>query len=114
MPHCFHLYKFACLAACCRSRPCCLWQATSINTSLTALGRVIKALGARKGEHVPYRDAVLTMLLRDSFGGKSCTSVRHGRESCRHILFFSFCRLFFYIVPSIPLILSSRCKKKTE
>ena len=74
------------------------WQATSINTSLTALGRVIKALGARKGEHVPYRDAVLTMLLRDSFGGKSCTSVRHGRESCRHILFFSFCRLFFLSV----------------
>ena len=74
------------------------WQATSINTSLTALGRVIKALGARKGEHVPYRDAVLTMLLRDSFGGKSCTSVRHGRESCRHILFLSFCRLFFLSV----------------
>ena len=40
---------------------------------------MIKALGGRGGggghAHVPYRDAALTMLLRDSFGGKSCTSV---------------------------------------
>lgn len=51
-------------------------EALSINSSLSALGRVIKSLGARGGkQHVPYRDAALTMLLRDSFGGKSCTSV---------------------------------------
>lgn len=54
-------------------------EAQAINSSLTSLGRVIKSLGAsrKKGAtyHVPYRDAVLTMLLRDSFGGKSCTSV---------------------------------------
>lgn len=52
-------------------------EAQSINSSLSALGRVIKALGAQgKGKaHVPYRDAPLTMLLRESFGGKSCTSV---------------------------------------
>lgn len=50
-------------------------EALSINGSLSALGRVIKALGGKKGDHVPYRDAPLTMLLRDSFGGKSCTSV---------------------------------------
>ena len=49
-------------------------EAMSINGSLTALGRVIKALGEQNA-HVPYRDAALTMLLRDSFGGKSCTSV---------------------------------------
>ena len=44
---------------------------------------MIKALGGgSKGEskqggklHVPYRDTALTMLLRDSFGGRSCTSV---------------------------------------
>jgi hypothetical protein len=51
-----------------------LGEAQAINTSLSSLGRVIKALGMR-GQHVPYRDSVLTMLLRDSFGGKSCTSV---------------------------------------
>jgi hypothetical protein len=50
-------------------------EAVSINGSLSALGRVIKALGAKTGGHVPYRDAALTMLLRDSFGGKSCTTV---------------------------------------
>jgi len=50
-------------------------EALSINGSLSALGRVIKALGGKRGEHVPYRDSTLTMLLRDSFGGKSCTSV---------------------------------------
>jgi len=52
-------------------------EAQSINSSLSALGRVIKALGAQcKGKvHIPYRDAPLTMLLRESFGGKSCTSV---------------------------------------
>ena len=50
-------------------------EAVSINGSLSALGRVIKTLGGRTGGHVPYRDAALTMLLRDSFGGKSCTSV---------------------------------------
>lgn len=46
---------------------------------------MIKALGSSTGKdkgkgsdsqtHVPYRDATLTMLLRDSFGGKSSTSV---------------------------------------
>ena len=50
-------------------------EATAINKSLTSLGRVIKQLGDRKGTHVSYRDSTLTMLLRDSFGGNSCTSV---------------------------------------
>ena len=58
-------------------------EAQSINGSLSALGRVVKMLGeqsrAKMGGaphgHVPYRDASLTMLLRDSFGGGSCTSV---------------------------------------
>ena len=54
-------------------------EAQSINSSLSALGRVIKALGAHANKggnaHVPYRDAALTMLLRDSFGGSSCTAV---------------------------------------
>jgi hypothetical protein len=63
-------------------------EAQAINGSLSALGRVVKMLGERsrgatntRGTHkvppghVPYRDASLTMLLRDSFGGGSCTSV---------------------------------------
>jgi hypothetical protein len=51
-------------------------EAVGINQSLTVLGRVVKALGTKKNnEHIPYRDSTLTMLLKNSFGGKSCTSV---------------------------------------
>jgi hypothetical protein len=53
-------------------------EAQAINGSLSALGRVVKMLGEQSRAlhgHVPYRDASLTMLLRDSFGGGSCTSV---------------------------------------
>ena len=49
-------------------------EAVGINKSLTVLGRVIKALG-EGGSHVPFRDSMLTMLLKSSFGGRSCTSV---------------------------------------
>eukprot|EP00994_Dinema_validum_P009355 NODE_919_length_1235_cov_72.346543_g687_i0.p1 GENE.NODE_919_length_1235_cov_72.346543_g687_i0~~NODE_919_length_1235_cov_72.346543_g687_i0.p1 ORF type:complete len:255 (-),score=40.90 NODE_919_length_1235_cov_72.346543_g687_i0:271-1035(-) len=49
-------------------------QAVAINGSLTALGKVIQALGQR-ADHVPYRDSTLTMLLRSSLGGRACTSV---------------------------------------
>ena len=66
-------------------------EARAINASLSALGRVVKMLSTihtnygRRGssqthpptqhKHVPYRDAALTMLLRDAFGGGSVTSV---------------------------------------
>ena len=49
-------------------------EALNINGALSTLGRVIKALGGNS-KHVPYRDSTLTMLLKSSFGGKSCTSV---------------------------------------
>lgn len=38
-------------------------EARNVNVSLTCLGRVISALSQRSG-HVPYRDSVLTMVLR--------------------------------------------------
>ena len=49
-------------------------QAMAINTSLTALGKVVRAVGA-KATHVPYRDSTLTQLLRSSLSGRACTSV---------------------------------------
>ena len=49
-------------------------EASNINMSLTTLGRVVKELSGRK-THVSYRDSALTMLLRASFSGPSCTSV---------------------------------------
>ena len=49
-------------------------EAANINQSLTTLGRVVKELNERSA-HVSYRDSALTMLLRASFDGPSCTSV---------------------------------------
>ena len=49
-------------------------EAASINQSLTALGRVVREIH-EKSAHVSYRDSALTMLLRASLGGASCTSV---------------------------------------
>lgn len=49
-----------------------LKEANNINKSLSALGNVIMAIADGK-QHIPYRDAKLTFLLRDSIGGNSKT-----------------------------------------
>lgn len=47
-----------------------LKEALHINTSLTALGKVVLALDPSNGiSHVPYRDSKLTRLLQNSLGG---------------------------------------------
>ena len=50
-----------------------LKEGAEINKSLSTLGRVISALADRK--LVPYRDSVLTWLLKDSLGGNSMTAM---------------------------------------
>ncbi|KAJ5818863.1 hypothetical protein N7474_004454 [Penicillium riverlandense] len=59
-----------------------LKEGAEINRSLSTLGRVIAALadvsvGKKKNasKQVPYRDSVLTWLLKDSLGGNSMTSM---------------------------------------
>lgn len=53
-----------------------LKEALHINTSLTALGKVIMALDPSSEQtHVPYRDSKLTRVLQNSLGGNSITSV---------------------------------------
>lgn len=62
-----------------------LREGSNINKSLTTLGRVIAALadpkggmggrGKRNREIVPYRDSILTWLLKDSLGGNSKTAM---------------------------------------
>ena len=56
-----------------------LTEAKSINLSLTYLEQVIvslnqKAKGKGKAAHIPYRNSLLTTLLRDSLGG-NCKTV---------------------------------------
>lgn len=56
-----------------------LKEGAEINRSLSTLGRVIAALAdlssGKKGLKVPYRDSVLTWLLKDSLGGNSMTAM---------------------------------------
>mmetsp|Transcript_15176 Transcript_15176/g.22975 ORF Transcript_15176/g.22975 Transcript_15176/m.22975 type:complete len:1531 (-) Transcript_15176:63-4655(-) len=50
-----------------------LKEAKMINQSLSALGNCINALTDKKRSHIPYRDSVLTWLLKDSLGGNAKT-----------------------------------------
>ncbi|CAM9464616.1 unnamed protein product, partial [Laminaria digitata] len=51
-------------------------EALHINSSLTALGKVVMALDPSSGlTHIPYRDSKLTRLLQNSLGGNSFTVV---------------------------------------
>ncbi|KAG1255143.1 hypothetical protein G6F68_010512 [Rhizopus microsporus] len=55
-----------------------LKEGANINKSLTTLGKVIAALADhhhKKNDHIPYRDSVLTWLLKDSLGGNSKTAM---------------------------------------
>ncbi len=53
-----------------------LKEALHINTSLTALGKVVMSLDpSSDSTHVPYRESKLTRVLQNSLGGNSYTSV---------------------------------------
>lgn len=52
-----------------------LKEAQKINLSLSTLGRCIKALTGKPGEHIPFRESKLTLILKESLGGNSKTSL---------------------------------------
>ena len=53
-----------------------LKEALHINTSLTALGKVIMCLDpSAESTHIPFRDSKLTRILQNSLGGNSYTTV---------------------------------------
>lgn len=57
-----------------------LVEANNINKSLSTLGDVIKALSSpskssKESKHIPYRNSVLTWLLKESFSGNSRTTM---------------------------------------
>ncbi|XP_038624837.1 kinesin-like protein KIF1C [Tachyglossus aculeatus] len=57
-----------------------LKEGANINKSLTTLGKVISALAEmqskkRKSDFIPYRDSVLTWLLKENLGGNSRTAM---------------------------------------
>jgi kinesin family protein 1 len=64
-----------------------LKESSNINRSLTCLGRCISELVKAGGDekaigHIPFRDSVLTTLLKDCLGGNS---------KVRHVCFFLSC-----------------------
>lgn len=52
-----------------------LTEAKCINLSLHYLEQVIIALTDKNRSHIPYRNSMLTMMLRDSLGGNCMTSM---------------------------------------
>lgn len=88
-----------------------LKEGAHINKSLVTLGSVISALAELSGSQkedgtgqrrtsrsfIPYRDSVLTWLLRDSLGGNSKTIMIAGID-------------FFFVTFPSPVLLSHSCE----
>jgi len=55
-----------------------LKEGANINKSLTCLGKVISSLASvetKKKSHIPYRDSILTWILKENLGGNSKTAM---------------------------------------
>ena len=74
-----------------------LKEAQKINQSLTTLGMVIMSLTTSGVKHIPFRNSKLTLILKDSLGGSSKTTLlctasrlkRHSEESIQTLYFAS-------------------------
>ena len=59
----------------CKSPNANPWETRYINLSLHYLEQVLLALGQPGRVHIPYRNSVMTALLRNSLGGNCITSM---------------------------------------
>ena len=74
-----------------------LKEAQKINQSVTTLGMVIMSLTTPGCKHIPFRNSKLTLILKDSLGGSSKTTLlctasrlkRHSEESIQTLYFAS-------------------------
>jgi Kinesin motor domain len=75
-------------------------EAKFINSSLSALGKVVSALSSDSSAHIPYRDSKLTRLLQPFLNGKVVlvatvgTSYKFGGETLSTLQFASRCKQF--------------------
>lgn len=75
-------------------------EAVLINSSLTALGKVVLAIAGGGARHVPYRDSKLTRILQNSLGGSAYTTLlttinpspSNYEESMNSLLFADRCK----------------------
>jgi kinesin family protein 4/21/27 len=70
-------------------------ESIRINSGLLALGNVVSALSdpkKRTGGHIPYRDAKITRLLKDSLGGNAKTLM----ITCKIFFTFSLIMIRFF------------------
>jgi hypothetical protein len=86
-----------------------LKEAQSINKSLSALGDVISALSSG-GQHTPYRNHKLTMLMSDSLGGNAKTlmfvnvsPIESSLDETHNSLTYVISRLFSFLNVSFEL-----------
>ena len=67
-----------------------LKEAQKINQSLTTLGMVIMSLTTPGSKHIPFRNSKLTLILKDSLGGSSkttllCTASRFKKDIVKKV-----------------------------
>jgi hypothetical protein len=86
-----------------------LKEAQSINKSLSALGDVISSLSSG-GQHTPYRNHKLTMLMSDSLGGNAKTlmfvnvsPIESSLDETHNSLMYVISRLFSFLNISFEL-----------
>jgi kinesin family protein 6/9 len=80
-----------------------LTEAKYINLSLHYLEQVIVALSEKNRSHIPYRNSMMTSVLRDSLGGNCMTSMiatcaidKRNIEVTKSFFFLLYLNIYFF------------------